>query len=77
MRDRSTKLRHEVSVYKMVEIKNELNEIDRKEQFIKYAYCEILPQGNKEIKTSADTEYNEHIYRLTFRKQSISEIKKD
>ena len=77
MRDRSTKLRHEISVYKMTEIKNELGEIDKKEQFIKYAYCEIIPQGNKETKTPADTEYNEHVYRLTFRQQSISEIKKD
>ena len=77
MRDRSTKLRHEVSIYGTLEIKNELDEIDKKENFIKYAYCEITPQGNKETKTIANTIYNEHIYRLTFRRQSILGIKKD
>jgi hypothetical protein fulcA4_04389 len=77
MRDRSTKLRHEVSVYKMIEMENELAEKDRMEEFVKNAYCEIVSQGNKETKTPAGTEYNEQTYRLTFRKQSISEIKKD
>ena len=77
MRDRSTKLRHEVSVYRVIEIENELAEKDRVEEFVKNAYCEIVSQGNKETKTAADTEYNEQTYRLTFRKQSISEIKKD
>ena len=77
MRDRSTKLKHQVSVYEMVKDTNELGEIDRREQFVKYAYCEIVSQGNKETKTAADTEYNEHIYRLTFRSQSIPGIKKD
>lgn len=77
MRDRSTKLRYEVLVYRMIEIENELAEKDRIGEFIKYAYCEIVPQGNKETKTIADTEYNEHMYRLTFRRQSIPEVKKD
>ena len=77
MRDRSTKLRHEVSVYKMIEMENELAEKDRMEEFVKNAYCELVSQGNKETKTPAETEYNEQTYRLTFRKQSISEIKKD
>lgn len=76
MRDRSTKLRHEVSVYRMIEIENELAEKDRVGKFVKNAYCEIVSQGNKETKTAADTEYNEQTYRLTFRKQSILEIKK-
>lgn len=77
MRDRSTKLRHEVSVYKMIEMENELAEKDRMEEFVKNAYCEIVSQGNKETKTLADTEYNEQTYRLTFRRQSVSEMKKD
>ena len=77
MRDRSTKLRHDVSVYIMIEMENELAENDRMEEFVKNAYCEIVSQGNKESKTPAETEYNEQTYRLTFRKQSISEIKKD
>ena len=47
----------------MIKDKNELGEIDRREQFVKYAYCEIVPQGNKETKTTAETEYNEHIYK--------------
>ena len=77
MRDRSTKLRHEVSVYRMIEIENELAEKDRIGKFVKNAYCEIVSQGSKETKTPAETEYNEQTYRLTFRKQSILEIKKD
>ena len=77
MRDRTTKLRHEVSVYQMIEMENELAEKDKAGKFIKYAYCEIVSQGNKETKTAADTEYNEQTYRLTFRKRSVLEIKKD
>lgn len=61
----------------MIEIENELAEKDRVGKFVKNAYCEIVSQGNKETKTAADTEYNEQTYRLTFRKQSILEIKKD
>ena len=56
MRDRSTKLRHEVSVYRMIETENELAEKDRVGEFVKNAYCEIVSQGNKETKTAADTE---------------------
>ena len=77
MRDRSTKLRHKVEVYELIEIENELGEKDRIGKFVKNAYCEIVSQGNKETKTPAETEYNEQTYRLTFRKQSILEIKKD
>lgn len=77
LRERSTKLRHEVAIYGTEEIKNELEEIEKKEIFLKYAYCEIMISGSKETKTVADTYYNENTYRLTFRKQSILEIKKD
>ena len=77
MRDRSTKLRHEVEIYGLLEMENELEEKDREEKFIKRAFCEIIPQSNKETITEADTIFNEHNYRFTFRRKSIEDIKKD
>ena len=70
-------LNNTVDIYEFVLEKNELNEHEKKEKYLKTCYCNIIPMNSKEVKSIADTQYNMHTHRFKFRYDSVSDIKKD
>lgn len=77
MNDITNRLRHHVEVCGMVKIQNELGENGTKAQFLKKAYCEIVPQNSSIKPLPAEAESNEHSFKFLFRKKSVQGIKKD
>lgn len=71
------RLRHQVEVYAMQRVENELGEDDIEEVLIKKAYCEIVPLSNLRKTGITEIDTNEHSYKFTFRLKSIAHIKKD
>lgn len=77
MNDITKRLRHLVEVYEMATTTNSLGENDSTPNLLKKAYCEILPL-NSSVKTGqANTENNQHQFKLTFRIKSLKGLKKD
>lgn len=70
-------LRNIVEVWKEEQKENVLGENDIQDVFIKNAYCSILPMTSRVHKDDANTEHNEHTYKIRFRKLSIPGIEKN
>ena len=77
MNDISKRLRHIVEVFCMVDTLNDLGENEKKPQFFKKAYCEIIPLNSSTKNGEANTESNLHQFKFIFRIKSVKGIIKD